>query len=349
MEYRGSNVMAKKSSFLLTLGGAPVPVTHEVLPIGELRLNPDNPRIRFLRRNRYGERTLSAAELLDLIREQPGYEGLQKAIRKAGGLHDPVIIRHDGTVVEGNSRTTVYKTLNAGNPSDKRWQQMPVVRLPKTVPEKAVAMLMAGYHIAGKTVWRPYAQADQIYELRHVYDWSSEQIADVTRMTPGEVDKHLEAYEYLVKEVIPHVANGNASEILEKKFHHALEFVKHKKLESKDPVVRKDFAKLLVEGKIKGAEVRKLDKVFKNRRASAALRRRGFEAAEEVLRETDPVSVSKPLIKMKAFTKFLGNLGQKDLAVMKGSQKARQVVIDLHEAVSNVAAIAGVKLKGRNA
>lgn len=341
--------MAKKSSFLLTLAGTPVPVTHDFLPIGKLRLNPDNPRIRFLRRSRYGERDLSGAELLDLIREQPGYDGLQKAIRKAGGLHEPVIVQYDGTVVEGNSRTTVYKTLNAGNPADARWQQMPVVLLPKTVPEKVIAMLMAGYHIAGKTIWRPYAQADQIYELRHVHGCTLEQIADETRMTPGEVEKYLEAYEYLVKEVLPHATNGNASEILEKKFHHALEFVKHKKLESKDPVVRKDFAKLLVEGKIKGAEVRKLDKVFKSRRASAALRRHGFEAAEEVLRETDPVSVSKPLIKMKAFTKFLGNLSQKDLALMKGSQKAREVVIDLHEAVSNVAAIAGVKLKGRNA
>lgn len=341
--------MPKKPKFQLTVAGTTVETKHEVVPISQLRLNPDNPRIRFLIRHRYGARAPSPTELLDLIREQPGYDGLQKAIRKAGGLHDPVIVQHDGTVVEGNSRTTVYKTLHAGSSSDPKWQRIAVARLPKTVPQRVIAMLMADYHIARKTIWRPYAQADQIHELHHVHKWKIEQIADETRMTPREVEQYLEAYNYLIKEVLPRAANGTGSEILESKFHHALEFVKHKKLAPlrKDPTVRKDFAKLLVEGKIKGAEVRKLDKVWTNKRASVALRRSGFQAAEEVLRETDPVSVSKPLKKMKAATKFLGKLGQKDITILKDSPKARQVVVDLHAAVCNVATFAGIKLSSR--
>jgi hypothetical protein len=38
---------------------------------------------------------------------QPGYDGLQKAIRKAGGLHDPIIVSHDGYVVEASSLASV--------------------------------------------------------------------------------------------------------------------------------------------------------------------------------------------------------------------------------------------------
>ncbi len=49
------------------------------------------------------------------MRDQPSYDALQKAIRKAGGLHDPIIVRHDGMVVEGNSRLTAFKTLHEGN------------------------------------------------------------------------------------------------------------------------------------------------------------------------------------------------------------------------------------------
>src|SRR5213075_1090824 len=102
----------------------------------------------------------AAADLMALIKEQPGYDEIQKAVRKAGGLHDPIVVSHDGLVIEGNTRTAAVKTLHAGNPSDARWHSIPVARLPKTVPERSIAMLMASYHVAGKTVWRPYAQAD---------------------------------------------------------------------------------------------------------------------------------------------------------------------------------------------
>lgn len=342
--------MGPKSKFQLTIAGNTIYVTHEVVRIDKIRLNPDNPRIRFQIKRRYNGRKLSPSELLDLIREQPGYDGLQKAIRKAGGLHDPVVVEADGTIVEGNSRATVYKTLHDGNKRDPRWQRIPIARLPKNVPPKLTAMLMAGYHIAGKTVWRPSAQADQIYELQHVHGWTPEQIADATRMTPKEVEQHLEAYDYLVKEVLPHAGKANGNDILESKFHHALEFVKRKKLAPlrKNPKVRKDFAKLLVQDKIKGVEVRELDKVLTNPRASVALKRSGFQVAREVLREADPVSAVKPLKKMKAFATFLGKLGHKDLDLFKNA-KARRVVVELYDAVCNLAACAGVKLRSHNA
>lgn len=335
----------------LTIAGSTVHVTHETVSIDEVRLNPDNPRVRFQIQHRKGGKALNADELIELIREQPGYDALQKAIRKAGGLYEPVIVRHDGLVVEGNTRATVLKVLHQGNKTDTRWKSMPIVRLPKTVPESTLARLMAAYHIAGKTVWRPYAQADQIYHLRHTHGLTLTQIADETRMSEREVEQYLEAYEYLVKEVLPHVSNGNGSDILESKFSHALEFVKRKNLETlrKDPAVRKQVAKLIVENKIKGAEVRELDKVLKSRKASTALKKNGFKAAREVLRENDPVAASKTLKEMKSFAQSLGKMKQPDITLLKTSNKARQILTELHEAVRNVATIAGIKLRGQHA
>jgi hypothetical protein len=317
------------------------------MPIGQLALNPDNPRIRFQIRHRKGGKKLTHDELIALVREQPGYDALQRAIRKAGGLHEPVIVRHDGLLVEGNSRATAIKVLHSGNKSDPRWKNIPVMRLPKSVPESALARLMAAYHVARKTVWRPYAQADQIYELKHAYGLTPRQIADETRMSEREVEQHLEAYEYLINEVLPHASNGNGADILESKFSHALEFVKRKNLAAlrKDPVIRKQVAKLLVENKIKGAEVRELDKVLKNRKATTALKKEGFKAAQQALRETDPVAASKTLKDMRSFAQSLGKMKQADVALLKNSDKARQVLLELYEAVCNVGAIAGVKLR----
>src|SRR5262249_16081800 len=140
----------------LTIAGSTVQVTHEVVLIDEVLLNPVNPRVRFQIQHRKGGKTLNADVLIELIREQPSYDALQKARRKAGGLNDPGIVRHDGLVIEGNTRAAVFKTLHGGNKGDARWKKIPVVRLPKTVPESALARLMASYHVAGKTVWRPY-------------------------------------------------------------------------------------------------------------------------------------------------------------------------------------------------
>ncbi len=334
----------------LVIAGSAVDVTHEMMSAEAVLLNPDNPRVRFQIQHRKGGKTLNSHELLELIREQPGYDALQKAIRKAGGIYEPVVVRHDGLVVEGNTRAAVYKTLHSGNKADPRWMQMPVVRLPDTVPPSALARLMASYHIAGKTVWRPYAQADQIYHLRHTYGLTLTQIADETRMSEREVEQYLEAYEYLVKEVLPQVSNGNGSDILESKFSHALEFVKRKNLEPyrKDPAVRKQVAKLIVENKIKGIEVRDLDKVFKSEKASIALNENGFKAAREVLTAVDPVAETKTLRAMKSLAQSLGKMTQTEIALLKTSEKARQALVELYEAVHNVAAVAGIKLGGQH-
>ncbi len=338
----------KGSQVLLTIAGEQVPVSHEAVSIGSLRLNPNNPRIRFLLRHRGGSKAQNG--LVALIKEQPGYDSLQKAIRKAGGLHDPVIISHDGLVIEGNSRTTAVLTLHEGSKKDPRWQTLPVARLPKAVPERAMAMMMASYHVAGKTRWRAYAQADQLHELRKVHGWSPEQIADETRMTPRDVQQYLDAYDYLVKEVLPHAKNGNATDILETKFSHALEFIKHKKMAAlrDKPAIRRDFAKLLVSNRIKGAEVRELDKVYGNREAAAALKKSGFKAAKKVLSDSDPLSGSKTLKQVEALTKALSKMDQDEIALLKKSAKARSVVIKLQEAVQSVLAIVDGTKGGKN-
>lgn len=331
----------------LTIAGERVPVTHETIDIGSVRFNPDNPRIRFLLK--YRGASNDQESLLSIVKEQPGYDGLQKAIRKAGGIHDPIIVTHDGLAVEGNSRAAAILTLHNGAKKDPRWQTVPVIRLPKTVPARAMAMLMASYHVAGKTRWRAYAQADQIYELRNAYDWTTEQIADETRMTPREVQQYLDAYDYLVKEVLPHIKNGAATDLLESKFSHALEFIKHKKMAPlrEKASVRKDFAELLINNKIKGAEVRELDKVYGNQKAAAALKTGGFKAAKKILTNDDPLAGSKILKQVETLTKALDKMGQEEITLLKNSAKARNVIVKLRDVVDSVLSVASNK-EGKN-
>jgi hypothetical protein len=332
----------------LMLAGTPADVIYETVGIEALRLNPENPRIRFLLKHSGGKKDQKS--LMELIKVQPGYDKIQKAIRKANGLHDPIVISHDGLVIEGNNRTTAVATLHNGTKQDKRWQTVPVMRLPRNIDDKTMALLMAGYHIGGKTRWRAYAQAEHIYTMVKVHKASITQIADEARMSELEVQQYLDAFDYLVNEVLPHAKNGNGTDILESKWSHALEFIKTKKNAEhrKNPSTRKVVAKLIAEDKIKGAEVRKLDEVFSNRKAKAELKKSGFKAASKALADDDPTAGSKVLRQVRAMTTTLDKMGQSDIALLKKSAPARKIMKELRDAVDNVADVIGMGRSGKN-
>lgn len=338
----------------LTISGLDVAVTHERVSIDEVRLDPNNPRIRL--QIRYGTKgkPTSPEELLALVREQPGYDDLQKQIRKLGGIYDPIIVRHDGTVVEGNTRLAALRVLHGTSRSDARWKSVPITRLPPSVPENVIEMLMANFHIAGKTMWRPAAQADQIYRLVRELNVPIQQVADETRMTTREVEHYLAAYEYLVKEVLPEATKNGGSDwqqILESKFSHALELMKGKKLKQirDDPEARKDVAKLIAQNKITGVEVRKLPELIGDKKTTAILKKDGFKAASDARKKADPTADSRILKSMKGTTDLLHSMTQSDIALFKQHASAREVLGGLADAVQDLVSLATTSKGKRSA
>lgn len=325
----------------LTISGVEVQVSHERVAIETLRLDPGNPRIRFLTMHGSKRQPKNDEELLELIRAQPGYDDLQKQIRTLGGIYDPIIVRSNGTVVEGNTRLAALKFLQNANRSDGKWATVPVTRLPANIAEETVEMLMANFHIAGKTVWRPAAQAEHIYRLIKERKISAQRVADETRMTKKKVEQYVQAYEYLVNEVLPHAQlNGkvNRQAILEKKFSHALEFVTGKKLEQvrESAESRKTVAKMIAQDEITGLEVRKLPELMSNKKTMAVLVKDGVKAASNALKKVDPTANSKLLKAMKSMSEILAAMNQEEMALLRTNSKARAVLAELKEAVGNV-------------
>jgi hypothetical protein len=328
----------------LTVAGDLVEVTHEEVSITQLSLDPENPRIRFQIAHGNQRKPTNAEELLEIVRAQPGYDNLQKQIRKQGGIHDPLIVRHDGRIVEGNTRFAVVSVLSkTGRIGGPQWDTVPVMRLPKNVSERTVQLLMANYHIAGKTTWRPAAQADQIYRLIKESNVSPDEVADATRMSVKKVMQYVEAYEYLINEVLPEVEGGSKvdrQEVLEKKFSHALELTTRKNLEAirQDPVARKKVAKLIATHKIQGAQVRQLPSVMQNARVKEVLAKEGFKAASETLKKVDPTGNSKILKSIQALTATLTSMDQGDIELFRNHLDAQTILRDLSAAVENVVA-----------
>ena len=338
---------AKLPGLRVVIGGVPVRVTQENVPHTSLRLDPDNPRIRLQLTAGGRKKPTTPAELLELMREQNGYPELHKQIRNQGGISDALMVRSDGRIVEGNSRFAVVSTLveKAPGGADK-WGRVPIIRLPADIPEKAIQLQMAGYHIAGKTNWRPCAQADQIYLLlKGPAKATLEEVAEATRMNKKKVEQYLAAYEYLIQEVLPHKKGASVAErqeILESKFSHALQLMTVKKLETirDDKKKRGWLAKQIAEDKITGAQVRDVHKVVDQPQARAALEKTGFMAAKEVLSVVDPAADSKVLGAVKKLSAELKVLNTKDLALFRDHTAPRKALESLQEAVQNVLAFA---------
>lgn len=339
-----AKVEKKHGTSELTIAGDVVEVTHETVSIDQLRLDPDNPRIRFQISHGNQRKPTNGEEVLSIVRAQPGYENLQKQIRKQGGIHDPLIVRHDGMIVEGNTRYAVLCVL-AKTPNGKQWTTVPVMRLPKTVSERTVQILMANYHIGGKTTWRPVAQADQIYRLIKGRKATLEDVADATRMSVKKVSQYVDAYEYLINEVLPEVESGSKvdkQQILEKKFSHALELTTRKDLQAirDNPAERKKLARLIATDKIQGAQVRKLPTIMQNAKAKEVLAKDGFKAASDALKKVDPTTDSKILKSVKSLTTMLTSMDQSDIELFRKQPKAKTMLRELFNAVENVMDIA---------
>lgn len=336
----------------INIAGLAVDVTYEEVPLNTLSLDPENPRIRLQRKFSGRKRASTQAELMDLMRAQTGYDPLHKQIRTDGGLSDPLMVRYDGRIVEGNTRFTVMSVLFKTPGGAEKWANAPIIRLPKNVPEKVIQLQMAGFHVSGKTKWRAAAKADQIYNLIEISKATLEEVAAVTRMTAKEVQYNIDAYKFLVEEVIPELEAASAEDkqiILDRKFSHALEFVKKPKLKAvrEDPEARKGVAKRIADGTLKGQDVRNLDRVFANPRAREALEKKGVVEAKEVLRKADPTGDSKLLMAVAKVSASLEDLDHKDLDLFQTEAKARATLQRLIDAAGNLLAMASVKGKPR--
>jgi hypothetical protein len=334
--------MAKKlPTIRLTIAGTPVDVTYEEVPLGALRLDPENPRIRLQLKVVSRKKSLTPEELLKCMRDQPGYDRLQQQIRKENGIYDPLIVRNDGRIVEGNTRFAVLTVLSKTPGGGEKWGKVPIARLPADVPEKVIQLQMAGFHVGGKTSWRAAAKADQIHRLIDEVGADPAEVAAATGMTPKQIQQNIDAYKYLIEEVIPELTGASATqqqEILENKFSHALVLMTSRKLDGvrHDKVKRKLLASLIANDKIQGAQVRDVHPMLDQPRAREALQRQGFTAAKEVLRKVDPCAESKILRDVVKVTGLLSELDRKDLELFANQAKAREALQSLVDAAQEL-------------
>jgi hypothetical protein len=268
-----------------------VPVDLELIEVDPdaVTLDPTNPRLGFsIRQLEEAKRTDAACTLL--LATQEDVEELKRSVVLSGGVQEPIYLRPNAMVAEGNRRVVAVRLAKEEHPGDPRFKAMPAWVIPEGTPESVVQNLLNEIHLGSVRGWAPYEKALQLRALV-AGGLIEEEAAERYRMTAREVRQHIAAADFMDHEYFPITADPTNIEH-RAKYSYFLEFEKTTKLQRRletDPGLRPRFAGWVKIGRVTtGERVRRLPKILESPEAARLLKVVGFDAAEEYLRREHP-------------------------------------------------------------
>jgi hypothetical protein len=324
-----------RSAHSLIIDGVAVPTEYKDLALGKLVLDPDNPRIQHAVKRKFKSGQVKHDD-------QPGVPALLTRIRDNGGLMDPIYVRPDGRIIEGNSRAVIYMKLSKARPSEQVWKTIPAYIVP-AITEEQVAILQGAQHVVGKNTWRAYENAGHLHGMHRRLNMTPERIAKVLGLRENSVKQILLAYSTMTEQLLPKMGGGNELQ----KWSYVQEFYKSTKLADyrAKPENVEEFVSMVADGRFKkGAEVRNFADVLKVPAALRTLKKKDMSAALVEVAKVDPTVNSTIMKKLKGATSLLRKVPAKDLQLLLSEESSRQIFSELAEAIRTAARTAKVKL-----
>jgi hypothetical protein len=307
----------------------------EVNP-NDVTLDPANPRIGFSMRQLCEEERNEAACSL-LLTSQEDTEALRRSIIASGGVQEPIYLRADGRVAEGNRRVVALRAALEEHPEDPRLTKMPAWRIPERTPEHVIQDLLNEVHLGSVRGWAPYEKALQMRALVEG-GLIEEEIAERYRMEARDVRQQLAAIDFMDSQYFPITDNPTDPEH-RTKFSYFLEFYKNGRIQAHSdsiPDLQERFARWVRDGRIDtGARVRRLPKILDSREATRLLDLIGFDAADEYLAKQHPEEqelyalVERTRIRLESMTVT-------ELIELSGSQERKDIFSNLKDGLSRV-------------
>lgn len=277
------------ATYSRNIQGTPVELTLVEVDPTEVILDPENPRIAFsMKQLNTHERTDSACTLL--LTSQEDTEALKRSIISSRGVQEPIFLRSDGRVAEGNRRVVALRAAQEEFPDNNAFAKMPAWLIPEGTPEDVIQDLLNEVHLGSVRGWAPYERALQMRGLVNS-GLIEEEIAERYRMEPREVRQQIAAVEFMDSMYFP-MTNDPENPDHRSKFSYFLEFYKNGRIQGyveSDPDLPRKFAGWVKDGRIDtGVRVRRLPRILESSEATRLLDLVGFEAADEYLASQRP-------------------------------------------------------------
>lgn len=329
----------------ITLDGRKVQVQNVDLPLDDVQLDPKNPRIANTVAIASSEEGPALQKKLEnLLWEDDDVRNLYRQVLINKGLVERIIVRQDGTAVEGNCRTVVYRKLREKFPSEQKWKHIPARLLPHDIGERDIAILLGEMHVAGKNTWTPFEKAGHVYRLHKDFALTQDEIAQRLRMSKSKVNQLIRAFDAMKNRFLPEYPGMMNI----RKFSYFEELFKNPALRdwaASNPDAEAKFTKWVGENKLsQGIHVRALPKILEDEEAVKALTKEGFAAAQRVIAEENPAVTSKLFQRIVEMTDALRKAQLDDIqrARRGGNPKARQIVQDMNKALGHFLELCGI-------
>jgi hypothetical protein len=277
------------ATYIRNVQGRPVELSLVEVDPQSVVLDPTNPRVGFsMRQLAEEERNDGACTLL--LTSQEDTEALRRSIVQSNGVQEPIYLRANGRVAEGNRRVVALRALQEDEPGDSRWSRLPAWLIPESTPENVIQDLLNEIHLGSVRGWAPYERALQ---MRGLVDGGliEEEVAERYRMTGREVRQQLAAVDFMDRLYFPITEDPTDPEH-RTKFSYFLEFCKNGRIQRhcrREPDLPNRFSRWVKEGRIDGgAKVRRLPRILDSKEATELLDVVGFEAADEYLTKQHP-------------------------------------------------------------
>lgn len=277
------------ATYTRNIQGRPIELTLVEVDPKDVKLDPTNPRIGFsMRQLEDGERNEGACVLL--LTSQEDTEALKRSIIASNGVQEPIYLRSDRRVAEGNRRVVALRAAQEEYPGDSRFSTMPAWLIPEETPEPIIQDLLNEIHLGSVRGWAPYERALQMRALIE-NGLIEDEIAERYRMTTREVRQQLAAVDFMDRLYFPSTTDPSDPEH-RTKFSYFLEFHKNGRIQGhcdSIPDLTERFARWVRDGHIDtGARVRRLPKILDSQEATRLLDVVGFDAADEYLAKQNP-------------------------------------------------------------
>jgi hypothetical protein len=277
------------TSYVRNIQGNCVSLTLIEVDPDEVRLDPANPRVGFsIRQLPESSRNDAACNLLLVSQEDT--ESLRRSIFRSGGVQEPIYLRADGRVAEGNRRVVAMRSLKEELPDDARFARMPAWLIPEDTPEVVIQDLLNEIHLGSVRGWAPYEKALQMRGLL-AGGLIEDEVGERYRITAREVRQQLAAVQLMDEIYFPMTENPQDPEH-RAKFSYFLEYYKNGKIQEFREVIPdlpERFSRWVRDARLDtGAGVRKLAKILASTEATRLLDVVGFDAATEYLAKERP-------------------------------------------------------------
>jgi hypothetical protein len=302
----------------------------------EVMLDPTNPRVGFSMRQIGGDEAGDAACTL-LLTSQEDTESLKRSIILSGGVQEPIYLRHDRSVAEGNRRVVALRAAKEEHPDNPAFNSMPAWIIPEGTSEHIVQDLLNEIHLGSVRGWAPYEKALQMRALV-ASGLIEAEVAERYRMTTNDVRQHIEAANLMDRLYFPITQDPTDAEH-RSKYSYFLEFAKNGRIQRHRetmPDLPQRFAGWVRDGRLDtGMKVRKLPKILDAEDAVRLLEVDGFDAAEEYLSERNPREQEMYLLIERARSR-LAEMSVVELVEAKHSPERLEILEGLRQTVIDV-------------